>query len=471
MASGQDPPRASGQLRGFAACPDELRTVNWQSEVTEYLNATQAREKFTEMPTANPETEGARKLYIIIVVNEAVNVITIVSETNREYLSRPSAMALVRREIIPDRPGLVSSGNTTFEFADEQVRKMPSLNVLDMILGILGTYKNRTLPLEYNSQVCPGAVAALFRCFNNFGDTYSDYLQFPDDGVTITPTAIGYYDLLPNEVRFSKSELQVIAFMVALCLNKSLINQNQYIQVMKKRVSAIKHALSAETVNVATIQTALPLTLLRDVHEKMSFYPRLKREIFVFLLTETEGAIQEHMRLIFRESQLSIFTLIHQFVYSGIKTAAHIDSRVMMDLMVWIPVFKALFDRYGDCWQFYKLYEPAGTMTALNKWPTLGSAAVCHAIVHKSSTYAFLKGGFANKRMIDLVARELKPQYVEEILQRNLSPFNFKWITEECGIKEIGVDYVPGDVSDFKQELAAGALDVVMRAASGENDD
>lgn len=151
---------------------------------------------------------------------------------------------------------------------------------------------------------------------------------------------------------------------------------------MESRLSALRaHLRAFDFPDPADVKQLLPQEVIQAISNTLSMFPRLKFTLFSVVLKDVDNGINDHIRLLLRDSQLTIFTCIYEFLRSPIKTMAHLCPPVVQQALSWHAVFISLEETYGELWHYYKLFEPNSARTAQANWPVLACAAWMFAVV------------------------------------------------------------------------------------------
>lgn len=255
------------------------------------------------------------------------------------------------------------------------------------------------VPLLHEGRANLSVVAAMMMTLPGFGDAYEYYADDHDEGVIVSkgdPQDEENYDQAlveaniiptdgtPGPQAMSESEAKAIAYLVLLFMSKKLVNSEQYEKVMEARVKAMCLALGYYEVPLSTLKRLLHYEDVKDLADKMSFFPKFKVIVYQTVLIDLSPYCL-HIRGILRESQMTIFNFIFFFICNPLKTQLHTARIIFREMKIWIAKYKLLKEMYGDNWLFYKLLEPQGMISSVTDIPNLASAALSYIYVHRNT--------------------------------------------------------------------------------------
>lgn len=266
-------------------------------------------------------------------------------------------------------------------------------------------------------------VIAMLKWVPGFAMIEQTYALNPDDGVYagvkgeeyLADRALAGYKspVAAGELLYTKGEMQLAAYMVMLMITKTLNRdvEGQMSTFLINRATAISFTLGvdAATINIKTLYERFDAEELRDLSTSFSYFPRLKSCIFMIVLAGF-NPVTQHMRSIFEQSQMTIFSLIHEFMSAEKPTRLHANEGLFDQIQNWIASMNDLESKYGTAWQFYKLIEPNGTITSTKKLAKLGSAALAWkkvTAVNEGKTLTNLKGVVFNAYYEKLASKEI----------------------------------------------------------------
>lgn len=195
-----------------------------------------------------------------------------------------------------------------------------------------------------------------------------------------------------HTVLSKEADLVALTFTFIYAMTKSGDERN-VIKALTARLSALRNSLKLEELVVEDfIAQFIGKNDIKAINDTLSFYPNLKAMIFSSILA-FDTPFNNYIRLILKESQLTVFNLIVKFCTESDLTALHINPKVMKDYPGFSRAYSKLQRRYGRAWPFCKLIHPTEELATLNKFPNLAMAAKAHAFtVLNMTTLRNLKG-------------------------------------------------------------------------------
>lgn len=155
---------------------------------------------------------------------------------------------------------------------------------------------------------------------------------------------------------------------------------------VRRRLGTMKQVLGLKYLDETKfLQTRVEFDALAKSYQHFNYYPGLKSTILTNLLN-LPGAFAGHLKMILRESQLTVFNMIHTFLYDADLTVLHFNSEIIAEVPKYITVFETIQTMYGRNWPYLKLVNPNEQMTALNQFPHLANAARAFLLVNSPST-------------------------------------------------------------------------------------
>lgn len=385
-----DLPHGDNQ-NGFNRWPNALKNCNWVSTYHE-LSVAQAAELFNPMRIDDNMRGSIPGTVYKMLVNNPVIVATR-SRDNLEFMSTSAYKLLRKHQIILARPGVREEIDLVQNLGpDPPPRVVPEWDTLLLNYDhMFTTPPHGLIQLRVANQFRLTQCLSLMCAFPEAEVYYHQYCFNPDNGVTTSddPAVLNGVenppDPLAQDLTTPRNLRWAYVFFAGMLMVKNLVNVRQYNDFFTRRTSALRHVLSDPSLDVNNIKGVFPMETCKAIYEHMAFYPRLKTQISMMLVS-ANSMLREHCFLILSQSQMSLFAQIQNFVYGDIKTRAHLEPKVIQEMRLWIAVYKDLVERYGVNWVLYKLFEPNGTMLQNGKWPTLAMAALAYGIVYKSKT-------------------------------------------------------------------------------------
>lgn len=307
-------------------------------------------------------------------------------------------------------------------------------------------------------------VIAILKWIPGMEDIDASYLVTVDDGVLIDKRHLiklmdvekKDYPAIASEKKHTTAQMIAAAYCVLLMITKTLSPKvNDHIGVfLGKRLSALTHSLgpSAKGVTWPTTQTLFYPGQLELLQNQLSYYPMLKKAIFIPIVNRYTPVTQ-HMHEIFKDSAMTIFSVIHEFLTTPDVTLLHIYAPLFTQMKEWSAVMEELYKKFGKSWYFYKLMVPTGVLTSQKAFPLLGCAALswkrAMSTATGSASITQLQGVGINKEYEKMAAKVLPPTLVGTAANRRLA-----------GIKSmIGVNHIDIKWEEIAQAMEDGTFD------------
>lgn len=193
-------------------------------------------------------------------------------------------------------------------------------------------------------------------------------------------------------------------------------------------------------------------------------FPKLKFTLFSVVLKNVDNGVNDHIRLLLRDSQLTIFSCIYEFLRSPIKTMAHLCPTVVQQGLSWHAIFSDMEQTYGDLWHYYKLFEPNSARTAQANCPVLARAAWMFAVAVMG------KAGMSNAKANRASMTYLKTKLAQRIpvgflvgQEAALAQEMNAALREFMGIRENFQDVIPEDIDEATIHAAEALMADVRR--------
>lgn len=259
-------------------------------------------------------------------------------------------------------------------------------------------------------------LAAVFMCIPGFRDAYENYLEDPDNGVEVIQeevNALGFlsrYELSVKPVSdmLSMASFFCTAYIVALLCNKKIVIESQYSEVISKRIAALRKDQGYHSVNVEDVKGKLIQSQMMKLSDCMTFLPKFKAMVNQVIILST-SPVWQHIKLILKDSQMTAYIFIHDFLSHETKTQLHLSHQVMIEACKWLESFKTLTSLYKGNWRYYKLLEPEGSLTNITDMKNLANAALSFLTVHTPSAGLTNVKGIAPKESFQNLARKKIP--------------------------------------------------------------
>lgn len=347
------------------------------------------------------------------------------------YDYRSLCLALGRKCTIPAPAQL-----TALEVSEVKIDTPKMIRALSLTLPTLPQ-----LPLIFDGEVCVSHVLALLRWIPGLEDIDYAYHQKMDTGVTSERGAAVLKQNRPDYpkgTRINESGLACVqihststmvsaAYAVLLMITKGInpAAPDHMNQFLKRRLAAFAHTIGVmgRRLEWSIIQPLFIPGELEMLNTQLSYFPLMKRSVFVPIVNQYTP-ITQHMNQIFRESSMTIFSVIYEMYTSEIVTLLHIHSIILPELQVWIQTIDTLCKQYGTAWMFYKLLDPTGSLTSIKRFRTLGCAAISWKKVNSDlegqQTLGQLQGVRVNQRFERLAGIHLPAEYCGSDTRSNI---------------------------------------------------
>lgn len=278
------------------------------------------------------------------------------------------------------------------------------------------------------------------------------YCQFPDDGIAKgdEDESLAYcktlysgfqlgFKMNPAHAIRTQAEMKAIGYAILLSFTKSTKNEANFMAFLTKRITAFKFTLGMEgsEIDIAKLFNMVSTAELMGLSEQIAFYPQLMKTVFQAVIMVPTPELG-HMREIFKETSLTTFSFIANFLQTEEPTYLHLHSSVIRDTLKWGDSFAKLHAEYGNDWEFYKLLEPRGTLTSVKNLKHLACAAYSWMIVTTNQASLDQLQGVASNDMYKSMARKKLPVEVLSkagqgwgelvgLLKASRIPLNIKW--------------------------------------------
>ncbi|QBK47205.1 putative nucleoprotein [Anopheles darlingi virus] len=233
-------------------------------------------------------------------------------------------------------------------------------------------------------------IAHLFAIISHFPGlrgVYADYLADMDTGVKVHEKNIdpGYH---PQVVPYSKeivalppkktqAFMQIASTCAIFLLTKTLDSQvsNHLSLFLERRISSMSFIVGINAVGIEASHIINYLGgNLEKVSDLMAHFPKIKQAIFPSLVN-FDSPLGTHVKEILRGTQLTLFTMVLEFLRTPEPTMLHIYPPIVSEILQFVQVWQSIYTKYGDSWEFFKLTDPMGLGTSAKKLERLGSAA------------------------------------------------------------------------------------------------
>lgn len=370
--------------------------------------------------------------------------------------------------------GVNFTGQLQLAFGENAQELLPSPDTLAYISQAI--VERRALPLMPKRVINVSVLLGLMNIQPAIGDHYTDYCIVPDPGVRIAapvPEAgadafirgLEFPAEVPAANHFTQNEVKILYGLVMILLNKTIGSDHQYNQVIESRLSSLRaHLRAFDFPDPADVKQLLPQEVIQAISNTLSMFPKLKFTLFSVVLKDVDNGINDHIRLLLRDSQLTIFTCIYEFLRSPIKTMAHICPPVVQQALSWHAVFTYLEETYGDLWHYFKLFEPNSARTAQANWLVLSCAAWMFSVVVAGKMgMTNVKANRASMTYLKTkLAQKIPPGFLIEEEAAVAQEINAA-LRQFMGIRENYRDIVPEDID----EATLDAAEVMMAEIRG----
>ncbi|UVF62162.1 MAG: hypothetical protein [Bat faecal associated anphe-like virus 1] len=365
-----------------------------------------------------------------------------------------------------------SAAPTPHPYGQAPSREMPSFGLsMSLAENVIGQRNCDFLTPEGHLSM-PHVVGLVFSQ-PKLKDYYRDYLLDPDTGVTIktvtTADSLGEY--LRNvglgnnslgEGGFTYNEMGMLFAIFALCINKSVQSTDQQADFIKKRLSAVRNQLMAlEFSNPDEVISIFSLEAINVISSSLNFYPKFKFMLASAILRGLDDPVLLHLTPFLESSQLTVFTMIYDFLKSDELTQAHICGPVVEQALVWHSAFVQIEEKYGIHWRYFKIFEPSNTITAQAKWPILACAAWLHAMIKMGKQT--LINVVINRVSITYLKKKLAQKIPNEYITRDDVAGAHAMTEALRDFMGLNENYRDAPVEELDEDVVEAANDIISR--------
>lgn len=280
--------------------------------------------------------------------------------------------------------------------------------------------KNAELSLMETGTASRLNIANLFALVSvlpGMKEVYADYLLDHDDDISITaqlkeasPPPIQIHKVDDKSAVHTKSFMLISAAVAIYLLVKTFDkdHSNHVNDYLDKRVKALAFQLgpAAAGTDAKAVRTFLKgdLSLLSSV---MGHYPKIKQAIFPRIVYG-RSLMLTHIKDILRGSQLTLMTMIADFLRAEEPTRLHVHPPVIQEIRSFLIEWVQITQKYGDDWPFFKLIDPQGVATSSRKYIKIGAAAFAwHLVTTGQESLERLKSVGKNETYMELARAKL----------------------------------------------------------------
>lgn len=215
-------------------------------------------------------------------------------------------------------------------------------------------------------------------------ETLAIYAKILDNLKIKTETTAGVFrPTAPEEKRMTRPEWLALAYthLFSWCKTRSAGTRN-FELALKKRLSTLRNVMGWRYFSEDDfIRDRLDFEALSESCQFFSFFPVLKSVVLSNLIN-LPGNFSIHLKMILKESQITVFNFVHTFLYDSPLTALHFNKDVTAELDTYIEIFEMIKSKYGQNWHYMKLVNPNEQLSAINRFPHLANAARAYVLAH-----------------------------------------------------------------------------------------
>lgn len=258
-------------------------------------------------------------------------------------------------------------------------------------------------------------VACLLIHFPPLATLIREYAANPDEGVTFVTVndkgektrdpSPGLASPSSQTPLYTRAEMVSMAYFVLLMMIKSIDQRDgntQHKEFTEARLKSFGYIISGGAQCSLSKITGAVLGAA-DLSNKISHYPRFKSTVFS-LVVMGEGPEAAHAREILKDTAMTPFKMVEDFILAEDITLLHIQPRILSELDAFAGMRAAVTAKYGDCWPFYKLLEPNGTESSLKAFKELQRAALSWKIAMGETTLNNYRGVQASEKYKNLAS-------------------------------------------------------------------
>lgn len=308
-------------------------------------------------------------------------------------------------------------------FAPNPARYLPNTVVL---ITALTKFTHEKVP--YSIRNDPGlaiALALIESIFEGFWTKYEQYLEDPDDGITVVDDICGFNEnwsdlYIPGfvEPNMTESEKKFIAFIIILSMFKPMPKIDGALCARKKRYDVIRAIVGYLPVNQDDkFIDILTMQYLAKYFEEL---PKLKSLVLScaasLVREDNRQPIHDYLLKILIQPEMTLFIIIDEFVSMPVKTKAHSHWNIVKEIHCFLYTKNELMKKFGNNYYFAKLLEPAATDINVAKWPHLGAVAMMSANIKYPKTKNLkILGLTYDIDFPELLMKEVKPNSNERV--------------------------------------------------------
>jgi hypothetical protein len=154
---------------------------------------------------------------------------------------------------------------------------------------------------------------------------------------------------------------------------------------------------------------------LMDIQTTFTFYPKLKRIIYSYLLT-VGGTLTTYSRTILSYSQSSVFNFIRSFIFETTPTEAHFSMLLIPQINAWYRTYKLLLAEYKENLPYAKLLNPTDQRMSNKNWMLLARVSiVIRTSNEKAGSIQNIRGYSLRipKPLISMLSKTVSPELIE----------------------------------------------------------
>lgn len=258
---------------------------------------------------------------------------------------------------------------------------------------------------------------ALISILPGMKEVYADYLLDHDDDIGIakqlsevSPTPVQVHTDNDAPAIHTKSFMLISASVTIYLLVKTFDKDhaNHVNDYLEKRIKALAYQLgpAASSIEVNAVKGFLQGDLAK-LSSVMGHYPKIKQAIFPRIVYG-RSLMLTHIKDILRGSQLTLITMIAEFLRAEEPTKLHVHPPVIQEIKAFLGEWVQITQKYGDDWPFFKLIDPQGVATSSRKYVKIGAAAFAwHLVTTGQESLERLKSVGRNETYMELARTKL----------------------------------------------------------------
>lgn len=274
--------------------------------------------------------------------------------------------------------------------------------------------------------------------------------------IHVVPSSIDLTDGDARVAKWSKVQIQSLAYTILLAMVKQVLDWNQFSSFVERRIKALSFQLGADGIKISAeaIIAALDPVDVTTFSTRIPFFKQLKSMMFNALIMFPDS-VTHHMSQIFKESSITLFSFIHKFLATDDPTYLHVDGSLLQPITIWMERYRQLNSDYGSSWHYYKLLCPDGMLTSTKDIQILADAAMSWMITidaPQREQLGRLRGFNQNERFLRLAARRLPDRFVN-VARKSSAQLRADLLNSEC------IDVTAINWTTYFEALDAGTIE------------